>query len=51
MSLPNVNITLGNGNIGTVTLSDDGIAGLILTGKAVFVHIGTEQGLCDCFYR
>ena len=35
MSLPNVNITLGNGNIGTVTLSDDGIAGLILTGKAV----------------
>lgn len=35
MSLPNVNITLGNGNIGTVTLSDDSIAGLILTGKAV----------------
>nr|DAO56098.1 MAG TPA: tail sheath protein [Caudoviricetes sp.] len=35
MSLPNVNITLGNGNIGTVTLSDDGIAGLILTGSAV----------------
>ena len=35
MSLPNVNITLGNGNIGTVTLSDDGIAGLILPGKAV----------------
>ena len=35
MSLPNVNITLGNGNIGTVTLSDDGISGLILTGTAV----------------
>ena len=35
MSLPNVNITLGNGNIGAVTLSDDGIAGLILTGTAV----------------
>ncbi|MFI3322091.1 MAG: DUF2586 family protein [Rikenellaceae bacterium] len=33
--LPNVNITLGNGNIGTVTLSDDGISGLILTGTAV----------------
>ena len=35
MSLPNVNIVLGNGNIGTVTLSDDGISGLILTGQAV----------------
>lgn len=35
MSLPNVNITLGNGNIGTVTLSDDGIAALLLTGTAV----------------
>lgn len=35
MALPNVNITLGNGNIGAVTLSDDGIAGLILTGTAV----------------
>lgn len=33
--MPNVNITLGNGNLGTVTLSDDGIAGLILTGAAV----------------
>lgn len=32
MSLPNVNIQLGNGNIGSVSLSDDGIAGLILTG-------------------
>ena len=35
MSLPNVNITLGNGNIGTVTLSDDGIAGMVVTGTAV----------------
>ena len=35
MSLPNVNIVLGNGNIGSVTLSDDGISGLILTGVAV----------------
>ena len=35
MGLPNVNITLGNGNIGQVTLSDDGIAGLILTGTAI----------------
>ncbi|MFR9545350.1 MAG: DUF2586 family protein [Rikenellaceae bacterium] len=35
MSMPNVSITLGNGNLGTVTLSDDGIAGLILTGAAV----------------
>ncbi len=35
MALPNVNIILGNGNIGTVTLSDDGIAGMILTGAAV----------------
>ena len=35
MSLPNVNIVLGNGNMGAVTLSDDGISGLILTGTAV----------------
>lgn len=35
MSLPNVNIVLGNGNMGSVTLSDDGIAGMILTGTAV----------------
>lgn len=35
MALPNVNITLGNGNIGSVTLSDDGIAGLIVTGTSV----------------
>ena len=35
MGLPNVNIVLGNGNIGSVTLSDDGICGLILTGTSV----------------
>lgn len=35
MSLPNVNINLGNGNIGSVTLSDDGISGMVLTGSEV----------------
>lgn len=35
MNLPNVNIVIGNGNMGNVSLSDDGIAGLILTGTAV----------------
>lgn len=35
MSLPNVKIVIGNGNMGAVTLSDDGISGLILTGTAV----------------
>lgn len=35
MNLPNVNIVIGNGNMGHVSLSDDGIAGLILTGAAV----------------
>lgn len=35
MNLPNVNIVVGNGNMGTVTLSDDGISGLVLTGTAV----------------
>ena len=33
--LPNVKITLGNGNIGSVSLSDDGVAALLLTGAAV----------------
>lgn len=33
--LPNVSITLGNGNLGISNLSDDGVAGLILTGTAV----------------
>lgn len=35
MALPNVNITLGNGGLGRVAASDDGVAGLILTGTAV----------------
>ncbi|MFK1951076.1 hypothetical protein ACIXFX_20770 [Bacteroides fragilis] len=35
MSLPNVNIVIGNGNMGQIALSDDGIAGLVLTGTAV----------------
>lgn len=43
MSLPNVNITLGNGNIGSVALSDDGIAGLIVTGAAVSTTLELEK--------
>lgn len=35
MNLPNVNIVIGNGNMGNISLSDDDIAGLILTGAAV----------------
>lgn len=35
MSLPNVRIKLGNGNLGRVRLSDDGVAGLLVPGKAV----------------
>ncbi len=35
MGLPNVNIILGNGNIGSVSISDDGIAGMVLTGATV----------------
>ncbi len=34
MSLPNVIIELGNGNLGQVSATDDGIAGLILTGSS-----------------
>lgn len=33
--LPNVNINLANGAIGRVTATDDGVAGMILTGVAV----------------
>lgn len=43
MALPNVNIVLGNGNIGSVTLSDDGIAGLIVTGTAVSSTLELEK--------
>lgn len=35
MNLPNVKIVIGSGSMGSVTLSDDGIAGMILTGTAV----------------
>lgn len=35
MPLPNVNIILGNGNLGQVTTTADGVAGMILTGTAV----------------
>ena len=35
MGLPKVNIKLGNGNLGQSSATDDGVAGLILTGKAV----------------
>lgn len=35
MPLPNVNIKLGNGNLRQTSMTDDGIAGMILTGKAV----------------
>lgn len=35
MSLPNVNIILGNGALGQVATTDDGVAGLILTGTEV----------------
>lgn len=35
MPLPNVNIKIGNGNLGRVAQSNDGVAGLVITGKAV----------------
>ena len=35
MGLPKVKINLGNGNLGQTSITDDGIAGMILTGKAV----------------
>lgn len=35
MPLPGVNITLGNGGLGQAAVTTDGVAGLILTGKAV----------------
>lgn len=39
MALPNVNITLGNGGLGRVAPTDDGVAGLILTGAEVIGKI------------
>lgn len=35
MSLPNVNIKLGNGKLGRSSATSDGVAGLVLTGAAV----------------
>ncbi len=35
MARPNVNITLGNGNLGRSAATDDGVAALLLTGAAV----------------
>ena len=35
MALANVNINLGNGGLGRVSATDDGVAGLILSGVAV----------------
>ena len=35
MALPNVTINLEDGNLGRIAQSDDGVAGLILTGAAV----------------
>lgn len=35
MALPNVHIKLGNGNLGRVSSTDDGVVGLILTGAAI----------------
>lgn len=35
MGLPKVKINLVNGNLGQTSITDDGIAGMILTGKAV----------------
>ena len=35
MARPNVNITLGNGNLGRSAATDDGVAALVLTGAAV----------------
>ncbi len=35
MPLPGVKITLGNGGLGRVAATDDGVAGLLLTGTAV----------------
>lgn len=35
MALPNVQIKLGNGNLGRVSSTDDGVVGLVLTGTVV----------------
>ena len=35
MARPNVNISLGNGNMGRSAATADGVAGMVLTGVAV----------------
>lgn len=35
MARPNINITLGNGNLGRSAATDDGVAALVVNGKAV----------------
>lgn len=35
MGLPNVNIKIGNGNLGRTAATSDGVAGMVLTGTAV----------------
>ncbi|MVT09885.1 DUF2586 family protein [Chitinophaga tropicalis] len=44
MGLPKVAITLGNGNLGTSVATDDGVAGLVLTGVATAnLPLGTPK--------
>lgn len=43
MALPNVTINLENGNLGRAAQSDDGVAGLILTGEAVADKLALNQ--------
>lgn len=35
MKIPDININLGNGNLNRTAATDDGVAGMVLTGKAV----------------
>ncbi len=45
MGLPAVNITLDNGAIGGTPASDDGIAGLILTGATYRAQTKSPQAM------
>lgn len=42
MALPGVEITLGNGGLGRVSATDDGIAALLLTGTEVTMQVTTK---------
>ena len=44
MALPGVEITLGNGGLGRVSATDDGIAALLLTGTEVSITTENEKG-------